>query len=574
MSHAKTRRAGLEEDGHCAVAVDIRTEQPPPIVTRKGGRRSSRAHILLPFGALLMLWVLFVYHHFRRSETSQGSDGPNAIASDGAHGAGAAPRSTDKPIDSALVLNETARDSTRALQRAAYIFFQAVGYQVYVDNQFALPTKTKAADFISLLHQYTKVHLMLPGSKCGKVEALAGVQYPSKSAADNWWRHEWPKITREAFDCGLQADHDIGVQETELDMQGKVSPQELQVLGELTKGLPRGPTNVLSEVLPFLSWRVRTGFTDSRMLRVPGMFTLLVRLWIALHSAALDESAREHWNTEQQIKFASEHRKLFLMATKLAPLGNSAYFLGTDPHVFFKIKKESLFDQMMGHQDYHRYDANCHVGWANRPEAPPPENLSPVDPKLHLLPAPEKILAPSLTVALDIDETLLYARTKPPLLRPYLTEFLRGLSDLDVEIVIWTASNREWGSFVVQLFDQQRLVRHTIYRDSSWMSGRSYTKDLRRLGRNMNHTLILENSPSSVWMNKRNAILIPDYFKANPSDEALRKTLEVIKELLNSGLSVPQFISTTLSLHRKCPQQSWSPTDDSGVYYGIGDFTS
>lgn len=43
-----------------------------------------------------------------------------------------------------------------------------------------------------------------------------------------------------------------------------------------------------------------------------------------------------------------------------------------------------------------------------------------------------------------------------------------------------------------------------------------YTKDLRRLGRNMSDVFILENSPYSAWMNKRNAILIPDYFKDNP----------------------------------------------------------
>ena len=216
------------------------------------------------------------------------------------------------------------------------------------------------------------------------------------------------------------------------------------------------------------------------------------------------------------------------------------------------------------------------VAWAKRPAAPPTDYQTPVDPAQHLLPPPDKLdrWAPPLTVALDIDETLLYARSKPPLVRPYLAEFLQGLHDLDVEIVVWTASNTEWGSYVVSLFDPQKLVAHAIYRDPSWMKGSSYTKDLRRLGRGMNRTLILENSPSSVWMNKRNAILIPDYFKANPSDGALRQTLDVIKKLVDSGASVPEFLSTSPSLHRKCPQQSWSPKDDTGFYYGLGDFTS
>ena len=153
---------------------------------------------------------------------------------------------------------------------------------------------------------------------------------------------------------------------------------------------------------------------------------------------------------------------------------------------------------------------------------------------------------------------------------------LQGLHDLNCEIIIWTASDTPWGTYVVSQFDPQNFIQHKLYRDRSWWDPAPavYTKDLRRLGRSMDDVVIVENSPSSVWMNKHNAIMVPDYFTDNPKDGALSQVLACVWEIVKRGRPVRDYIPTTPRLHARCPTQSWNALDEARAYHGIGDFPS
>lgn len=469
-------------------------------------------------------------------------------------------------------------DVVAQMQRAAYLFFQAVGYQMYLNNIQAY--RLQWLDFRKLIVSYAAVHrIAARGTECDNFQRLFAEVQGFTLPPPGWWVAEFPAKSIRAFACGFPTEEHTA--KVPPDMARANMPALQPELLWLTEGIPLATTGALSEVVPFLSSFVGTNFTDSRIIRSPSMFALTTRLWLAVFNA-LKAAVGHAPEAEQAVAF-DHFAELMAPVVQMFPCGNCqnqfvAIFqrFAVAKNQFFGLAYMSLFRPMMGTEDLAQFEPDCHVEWNNRPLHPAPSITAEMDPKLFLLPVPEVILKRRLTVALDIDETLLYARVKPPILRPFLMEFLDGLRALGCEIVIWTASSKDWGTYVVTLFDPKQLIPHRIYRDKSWWAPRPsvYTKDLRRLGRSMNDTLILENSPYSVWMNKRNAILIPDYYKFNPRDGILSEVLNAARQILETGQTVPDFISTSRFFNHKCGAQMWDGLDEAQPYYGIGDFTS
>lgn len=144
----------------------------------------------------------------------------------------------------------------------------------------------------------------------------------------------------------------------------------------------------------------------------------------------------------------------------------------------------------------------------------------------------------AITVVFDLDETLCNNRRPgKALLRPHTLELLHHLHALRndphlhcyIELVLWTASMECVARPVVDRIDPTgTLFQHCIYRDRRWYKEQGYTKDLRRLGRDMNHTVIIENSPASVRLNRGNSILVKDFVSGQDSD------LLVVRDILDA----------------------------------------
>lgn len=144
-------------------------------------------------------------------------------------------------------------------------------------------------------------------------------------------------------------------------------------------------------------------------------------------------------------------------------------------------------------------------------------------------------------VVLDLDETIVYAREGPLVIRPGAVALI-DLLVRDTEVVVWTAGERDYAQQVLREIDRSGGVRHCIYRHPKWFTGTpGQLKDLRLLGRDLSRVLVVENTPDCVRRQSDNAVLVPDYYGAT-EDSTLVKLGDLVRGLLASGLPVSDFL--------------------------------
>eukprot|EP01062_Namystynia_karyoxenos_P083914 TRINITY_DN9762_c0_g1_i1.p1 TRINITY_DN9762_c0_g1~~TRINITY_DN9762_c0_g1_i1.p1 ORF type:complete len:568 (+),score=201.92 TRINITY_DN9762_c0_g1_i1:77-1780(+) len=159
-----------------------------------------------------------------------------------------------------------------------------------------------------------------------------------------------------------------------------------------------------------------------------------------------------------------------------------------------------------------------------------------------LLPPPSTI---SMTVVLDLDETLIYARRGPLWVRPGVYDFLRDLKRAKCEVVCWTASNRSYaGGILSKLDPHAEIVSQCIYAHPKWQrsSVRHQVKNLHMLSRDLSRTLIIDNLPDAVSANPENAIVVEDYEGCEKHGTTLPTASKLVQQCAQSGLPVPEFL--------------------------------
>eukprot|EP00756_Hemistasia_phaeocysticola_P021820 Hpha_TRINITY_DN15796_c3_g9::TRINITY_DN15796_c3_g9_i1::g.37779::m.37779/K15731/CTDSP; carboxy-terminal domain RNA polymerase II polypeptide A small phosphatase len=179
-------------------------------------------------------------------------------------------------------------------------------------------------------------------------------------------------------------------------------------------------------------------------------------------------------------------------------------------------------------------------------------------PGRHMLPAMAAGDQGKYTIVLDLDETLVYARDGPLYARPGLHEFLDLLGSR-AEGVAWTAGVRAYAQAVVRNIDRKGALKHCVYRHAKWFSGSAgYTKDLGLLGRDLSKTLIVENTPDCVRHYIDNSILLADYERDDRTeaidDQTLPLLRQIVSGLIDSGLTVPQYLARCPLLTKKSVQ--------------------
>ncbi|RNF25780.1 nuclear lim interactor-interacting factor [Trypanosoma conorhini] len=157
-------------------------------------------------------------------------------------------------------------------------------------------------------------------------------------------------------------------------------------------------------------------------------------------------------------------------------------------------------------------------------------------------------LTDRITVVLDLDETLVYAREGPLYVRPGIEELLQFLEE-NCETVVWTAGMKQYAEAVVRLIDTNGCVHHTIARDSTWFRGSSCSKDLSLLGRDTETTIVFENTPDCIRGFEQNGVLVADYEGGELEDYTLYTILGLLKDLVRrrneEHITVPEYIRSS-----------------------------
>ena len=223
------------------------------------------------------------------------------------------------------------------------------------------------------------------------------------------------------------------------------------------------------------------------------------------------------------------------------------------------------------------------------PSLPPPSTTTTSSQKLQKLPPPllppPRTTSSSLlfTLVIDLDETIVQSRDLDPALfdsaerqdlqrtanwyftqrdkhivyRPHLDTLVQTLTEKllpreNLEVVIWTASERDYATTVLNHYllrrndsnkelENQQFWDHLITRENCaqhhWANATTtLPKNLNWLGRNIDHCMLLENSPGSSHASPDNAILVPDFHnnsKNSCNDESLRIAAMLIEYVFN-----------------------------------------
>ena len=160
------------------------------------------------------------------------------------------------------------------------------------------------------------------------------------------------------------------------------------------------------------------------------------------------------------------------------------------------------------------------------------------------------------TLLLDLDETLVHSSFKPlqenpdinfniyfqnkphtinVLIRPYVQEFLKAMSNF-YEIVIFTASVPQYANPLLDILDKNKYISHRLYRQHCISLFGLFIKDLRKIGRDLKNTIILDNNPISYLLNQDNGIPIKSWH-SDKNDQELLKLIPLMEYLSKNEIS-------------------------------------
>ncbi|KAL8932047.1 MAG: hypothetical protein Q9216_006984 [Gyalolechia sp. 2 TL-2023] len=169
----------------------------------------------------------------------------------------------------------------------------------------------------------------------------------------------------------------------------------------------------------------------------------------------------------------------------------------------------------------------------------------------------QKSLLPPMTdrfrgkkcLVLDLDETLVHSSFKIlhqadftipveiegqyhnvyVIKRPGVDQFMKRVGEL-YEVVVFTASVSKYGDPLLDQLDIHNVVHHRLFRESCYNHQGNYVKDLSQVGRNLQETIIIDNSPTSYIFHPQHAVPISSWF-SDAHDNELLDLIPVLEDL-------------------------------------------
>jgi len=115
--------------------------------------------------------------------------------------------------------------------------------------------------------------------------------------------------------------------------------------------------------------------------------------------------------------------------------------------------------------------------------------------------------------------------------RPGVDEFMRAVGK-KFEVVIFTATLAKYADPLLDILDKDRVVGKRLFREACVQHYGNYVKDLSLLGRKLEHSIIIDNSPFSYMFQPDNAIPITSWFN-DKNDRQLYELLPFLDSLVD-----------------------------------------
>ena len=137
------------------------------------------------------------------------------------------------------------------------------------------------------------------------------------------------------------------------------------------------------------------------------------------------------------------------------------------------------------------------------------------------------------TLILSLEETLVHLQeinyNQCSLkIRPYLFDFLESVKPY-YELILFTSKTQYYTNPIMNII--QRNVNYfdfVFYREHCILIGNDYIKDLTRIGRSLDSTIIVDNLPQSFKLQKENGIFIKSFWAQDPNDKALYYLIPIL----------------------------------------------
>ena len=154
------------------------------------------------------------------------------------------------------------------------------------------------------------------------------------------------------------------------------------------------------------------------------------------------------------------------------------------------------------------------------------------------IPAPYIREPPSkqFTLILDLDETIINFKiksTKEGVLRarPFLFGFLEEMSHY-YELIVWTSATEAYANSLIDAIEfEKQYFDYVFYREHAIIIGGDFVKDLTRVGRSLDRTIIVDDMPQNFRLQKQNGITIKPFLGDDFNDTALYDLLPILKHI-------------------------------------------
>ena len=78
--------------------------------------------------------------------------------------------------------------------------------------------------------------------------------------------------------------------------------------------------------------------------------------------------------------------------------------------------------------------------------------------------------------------------------------------------MIFTAAVKDYADWIIDRLDEKKVISYRLYRCSTTKQNGVFLKDLKKLGRDLKKTIIVDNNPENFLLQPENGIYIKSWY--------------------------------------------------------------